>query len=186
MIQLRTDCLVFRMPAGDSIPCAAAELAFEFVGDTAVDFDPDILRNAAVAVLHYFREELGQQTVAVADFAQALAEVLRQFGFPVETANTPDPVPSRVVDADLRQLACESGKGFELAFFPRLRTELETHLRGSPRLLRFTGLRSCVKQLSGARRWSGRCQELNDRIVDYLRACLAAAAPAGDCALVVM
>jgi len=34
----------------------------------------------------------------------------------------------RVLRSDLRKLACESGKGFELVFFPRLRDELRQQL----------------------------------------------------------
>ena len=56
----------------------------------------------------------------------------------------------------LRALARESGDARELVFFPRLRRELRTQLQNSPRVVRFRGLRGCVKQLAGARRWS-RC-----------------------------
>jgi hypothetical protein len=38
--------------------------------------------------------------------------------------------------------------------------------------VRFRGLRGCVKQLAGARRWNPHCRQLQDRIVDYLRQCL--------------
>ena len=58
-------------------------------------------------------------------------------------------------------------------------------LKQSPRVLYFRGLRGCVKQLAGARRWSGRCQELHDHIVDYMRGCLTAEASGNPCALVV-
>jgi hypothetical protein len=77
-----------------------------------------------------------------------------------------------VREADLRRLAYESGKGFELSFFPLLRSEVRRHLRLSPRVLRFRGLRGCVKQLAGARRWSRRCQSLEEQIVLYLQECV--------------
>ena len=79
----------------------------------------------------------------------------------------------------------ESGGGFELLFFPRLRHELRTQLRQSPRVVRFRGLRGCVKQLAGARRWSHRCEKLQDQIVEYLRGCLTAEPEQNECALVV-
>jgi hypothetical protein len=86
---------------------------------------------------------------------------------------------------DLRKLAFESGKGFELIFFPRLRDELRKSLQESPGVIRFQGLRSCVKQLMGAHRWSPRCEKLSDQIVAFLRLCWSSeVAPAG-CALVV-
>ena len=72
------------------------------------------------------------------------------------------------------RLALESGQGRELFFFPRLRAELQRHLQQAPRVVRFRGLRGCVKQLTGARRWSRRCETLEVEIVDYLRQCLGA------------
>src|SRR6266851_4782862 len=94
--------------------------------------------------------------------------------------------PRRISESDLRQLACESGKGFELAFFPRLREELRQQLNQSPHVVRFKGLRSCVKQLAGARRWTDRCQCLSDQIVDYLRHCLSNDPDAKSCSLMVL
>ena len=197
MIQLRSDCLVFRTPEG-SIPCSAEEVAVELVGSHTGLLDQEVLRNAAAGVLHFFREELGRDLVTVNEFAQALARVLRGFGFSVviEDAEpgpaTGSPVaapaastPDRVRHTDLCRLACEVGKSFELGFFARLRLEVETGLQGSSRVLRFTGLRGCVKQLSGARRWGRRCQCLSDQIADYLRRCLTEQRLAGDCALLV-
>jgi hypothetical protein len=85
----------------------------------------------------------------------------------------------------LEELARESGEGCELFFFPRLRDELRQRLQQEPRLLRFSGLRGCVKRLTGARRWSGRCQCLQDQIVEYLRECLSAEPARANLALVV-
>ena len=72
-----------------------------------------------------------------------------------------------------------------VAFFALLRAELRKQLGQSPCLVRFTGLRNCVKQLAGARRWTGSCQRLNDRIVEYLRGCLSAERSARKCSLLV-
>ena len=85
----------------------------------------------------------------------------------------------------MRGLAYESGPGSELFFFPRLRAELQRHLQQAPRVLRFRGLRGCVKQLTGARRWSLRCQSLEGEIVAYLRQCLSAEPAPKEFALVV-
>lgn len=183
MIQLHSDYLMFQMPDGGAVPCSAEMVTVELVGEAAKLLDPELIRNAASAVLHYFKCELGRSFVSVGEFSQALGRVLRGFGLLVTTPETP--ASPRLVESDLRELACESGKGFELAFFPRLRGELRQQLNQSPRVLRFKGLRGCVKQLVGARRWSGRCQQLNDQIVDYLRHCLGDEDHADSCALVV-
>jgi hypothetical protein len=52
-------------------------------------------------------------------------------------------------------------------------------------VLRFYGLRGCVKQLAGARRWSSRCDQIEEQIVEYLRRCLTAEPQKTECALVV-
>lgn len=180
----RTACLVFKTDSGE-IPCAGGQVVIELAGDGASGLDRELIRNTAHAVLHYFREELGRTSVSVGEFAVALARVLRSFGVEVDT-EVPPTAPGRVAETDLRQLACESGKAFELAFFPRLREEVASRLQESPRLVRFTGLRSCVKQLAGAQRWTGRCQALNDQIVEYLRQCWSENRQATPCPMVVL
>ncbi len=187
MIRLHTDCLVFERGGGD-IPCSAEQVAIELTGISLSAHDAEMIRNAAAGVLHYFKEELGRASVTLAEFSEALSKVLGEFGMDLSLA-TPPPIltqePPRVVESDLGRLATESGEAFELAFFPRLREQVQSHLRKFPRVLRFTGLRVCVKRLTRSRRWTGRCQQLNDQIVDYLRQCLAETKEAADCALVV-
>jgi hypothetical protein len=66
-----------------------------------------------------------------------------------------------------------------------LREELRHKMRQSPRVVRFRGLRSCVMQLAGARRWTARCQTLEEQVVAYLRGCLTAEAGQAQLSLVV-
>ncbi len=167
MIQLRSDCLVFETPAGGAILCSAEQIAYELMGESLALLDPDLIDHATAAVFHYFKFDLNRQSVSVVEFSQALVKVLRCLGVKAKVIGPPSPV--RVAEADLRLLACESGKGFELAFFQRLREELVRKLEDDPHVVRFKGLRGCVKQLVGARRWSDRCQQLSDQIVEYLR-----------------
>jgi len=200
VIRLHTDCLVFD-PAADLIPCSAEQVVIELAGAAPPLMDPELVRQAAIGVLDYFRRELRRDFVSVGEFCEALAAVLRGFGLEVGAQSVAEALAEAAQAAggqglcvgaepggavDLRRLACESGKAFELAFFPRLRAELERQLSRCPRLLRFTGLRSCVKQLAGARRWSFRCEELSDQIVDYLRVCLRENKQVSNCAMVVV
>ena len=103
----------------------------------------------------------------------ALEKVLRGFAVTAHPSSPPDS-HRRSRECDLCRLASESGPGSELFFFPRLRVELQRHLQQAPRVLRFYGLRGCVKQLAGAQRWSRRCETMEGEIVDYLRQCLSA------------
>lgn len=186
MIALRSDCLLFELNNGESIPCSADMIAVEIVGDANGLLDPETLRHAAASVFHYFKVELGRETVTIGEFSLALEKALHHLGYSIH-AHMPGGETANISDADLCLLANESsGSGsLELFFFPRLRDELRIRLRTSPRVVRFHGLRGCVKQLTGARRWTNRCELLQDQIVDYLRGCLNAETAPADCALVV-
>src|SRR5262245_61434872 len=160
MILLRPDCLVFRTAVGENIPCSVQQVTVELLNGSGQVLEEEFIRNAAEAVLHYFKHDLGWTTVSVGEFTLALERALRGLGYDVQWVK-PEEASPPVAEADLRQLACAAGKGFELFFFPRLRDELRLKLDQSPRTLRFQGLRGCVKQLMGAKRWSPRCQRLN-------------------------
>jgi hypothetical protein len=183
MILLRHDCLVFKMVNDDNLPYPIENVTVEVLGEAVKLMDQELIQHAAEAVLHFFKFEQERQTVTLGEFAQALEKVLRDLGLRVRTEK-PAAAP-RIQETDLGRLAAESGEGFELAFFARLRETLRGQLEGSPEVLRFGGLRGCVKHLMGARRWGSRCQALNDQIIDYLRTCLSTDIKGASCALVV-
>lgn len=182
MISLAKDCLLFELASGESIPFSSEMISIELMGEAAEKFDPEVIQHAAASVFHYFRHDQARDTVTVAEFAEALEKVLRSLGFNVQPAETE--TRSRP-GADLRVLARESGDARELVFFPRLRREVRSQLEDSPRMVRFRGLRGCVKQLAGARRWSPRCDQLREQILGYLRECLSTEARESECRLVV-
>ena len=184
MITLAADCLLFELPSGESVPYSAEMVSVELAGDPGGLFDPEFIGHATKAVFHYFKHELGRQAVSASEFAGALEKVLRGFAATAQVSATPNSEP-RVLESDLCRLAHESGLGRELVFFPRLRAELQRHLQQSPRVLRFRGLRGCVKQLTGARRWGLRCRTLEEEIVAYLRECLSAEPAPVEVALLV-
>lgn len=184
MITLSTDCLLFQLANGESVPFSAEMISVELTGHDAGKYDRHFVQHAANAVFHYFKHDLGRLSVTVGEFACALEKVLRGFGVYAQAAESHPPA-TRVLESDLRQLASESGKAYELLFFTRLRDELRSQMQLAPRLLRFHGLRGCVKQLTGAQRWSSRCQALHDQIVEFLRNCFSAEIKQPDCALFV-
>jgi hypothetical protein len=189
MIQLRSDCLIFQTGDGDQIPCSAEWVTMELMGDGAAWIDPEIVRHVSAAVLHYFKHELNREFVSVGEFALALEKVLRGFGLTVYADVEPVRAEVReksVVELNLQELASAAGKGFELLFFPQLREELRSKMEQAHTVVRFRGLRGCVKQLSGAERWNRRCQHLNDQIVEYLRGCWQTELASQSCALVVL
>ncbi len=177
MIALRTDCLLFQLTNGESVPCSSEMITVEIVGEAANTPDREMLRHAAASVFHYFKVELERESVTVAEFSRALEKVLAHLGYSIHTGESST--------ADLVQLLREAGDSLELFFFPRLRDELRGQLRHSPRVVRFRGLRGCVKQLAGAQRWSHRCEQLQDQIVAFLRQCMDSETEKPGCALVV-
>jgi hypothetical protein len=184
MILLADNCLLLRTESGESIPYTAENICVEVLGESAELFDPEFIKHATAAVFHYYREDLGRDTVTVAEFSLSLEKVLRGFKLVSTESPTETPAP-RVMSMDLRLLAPQSDANCELLFFPRLREELQKLLRQCPQMLCFQGLRPCVKQLSGSQRWTRRCQDLNDQIIEFLRACVSQLSPATNCALVV-
>ncbi len=183
MIQLNRDSLLFKTAQGESIPCSAERVTIELIGESAQGLDPEVIRNAAAAVLHYFKEELKKDQVSVAEFSQALEKVLRGLGLTV-ASETPSPAPT-VFEADLSRIASTAGQGCELFFYACLRAELRKGEAMNGQLVRFSGLRLCVKQLAGAQKWTRRCQALSDDIVQFLRCCFESDNPAANRALII-
>ncbi|HEY3861285.1 MAG TPA: hypothetical protein VGO59_05295 [Verrucomicrobiae bacterium] len=183
--------MILQAGNNEQIPCSSEWITFELLGEGAEMVDPEMVRHASAAVLHYFKHELRRTTVSVGEFAQALEKVLRSFGLSVQATaqseSAAQPEAPKVLEFNLTELARNAAsEGFELLFFPQLRQELKRNLDRSPAVLRFHNLRDCVKQLQGARRWSGRCQKLHDHIVEFLRSCWETDPARRGCALLVV
>jgi hypothetical protein len=173
------------MTNGEKIPCSASTVTVELMGSAADLLDRELVENAAAAVLHYFQHDLQRTSVTLSEFTQALEKALRGLGLNV-ACETPAKKVFQARESDLRVMALEAGKFFELGFFARLRGEVRNGLGQSPQLLRFSGLRGCVKQLAGARRWCPRCERLSDQIVEFLRGCVSQENPSEPCGLMVV
>jgi hypothetical protein len=183
MIALQSGHLIFQLTNGESIPCSVEMISIEIAGNSEGILDAETLRHAAASVFHYFKVELEREMVTVGEFAQALEKALHGLGLSLYADQSSQTNDQR--EADLGDLAHEATEGLELFFFPRLRDELRSQLRHAPRVLRFRGLRGCVKRLAGAQRWSPRCDQMQEQIVGYLRQCLVAEQEQKECALVV-
>lgn len=183
MIALNSNCLLFELSTGESVPCSAEMICVEIIGSPDTNIDPEMLQHAAASVFHYFKHDLQREMVTVGEFAGALERVLRNLGLTLYPGGSKE--DRDVLESDLCMLVREDGVSLELFFFPRLRDELRFQLSQSPRMLRFRGLRGCVKRLTQARRWSARCERLQEQIVEFLRECLNAEPGQNACSLVV-
>src|SRR5450432_1670504 len=107
MIALASDCLLFQLANGESVPCSAEMINFEITGSSGGMLDPEVLRHAAASVFHYFKEELERETVTVGEFAIALEKVLRNLGFIIRAGGI-EPRAPNAAETDLGRLARES------------------------------------------------------------------------------
>jgi len=184
MIQLHPDCLVFRTSEGELIPCSAETVTIELIGEASSILDPDTVREAAAAVVHYFKHELKRETVSVSEFSDALERALKCFGYEVSTqagqlegkeagGAEASQQAKKPCGTDLRAVA-RAAVDFELGFFQGLRDEFQRQAQGAPEVFSFWGLRDCAKEIVGAKRWCQRCERFSDQVVGYLRECLSA------------
>lgn len=167
MIALHQDCLLVAQEDGGYLPCSVDKLTLEIVGESAGLVDSEVLKHAAAAVLHYFREELGRLTVTVGEFSTMLARVLGGLGIEAEISAQSEVAEVRV--ADLRPLARTVEQSGELEFYARLRTLLREQLAAAPVRLEFRGLRSCVKQLVRRKHWCPTCAEKELQVLELIR-----------------
>ncbi|MDC0325271.1 hypothetical protein OAM01_00775 [bacterium] len=185
MIQLNPDCVVLELDSGNTLPCSVELMTFELLGETASWIDPEILKNVNQAVILYLRDELGKHLVTFHEFSEVLEQVLRGFGFEMTLAPSVDQPSGRVEKTDISDWLERKDSGFELMMFQRLRQELSKKLTNEPPcVLWIHGLRNCVKNHLGARRWSRKCQDLNDHLISFIRDCFDRNANSG-CSLVV-
>lgn len=175
MIQLHPDYLIFRTSHGELIPCSAETVTIELIGDATSALEPQVVREAAAAVVHYFKDELGRETVSVAEFSAALERALQTLGFDVVT--TAFERGGKPEGIDLGEIA-RAEDGFELGFFKGLREAFSRQATDTKDAITCFGLRECVKRLVRAKRWCHRCEVLSDQIVSFLRECLSVHHPA--------
>ena len=196
MIALRDDFLLVAQEGGHYIPCSVEHLTFELAGSAAHQVDPEWMKQAAAGVLHYFKDELGKSHVTVAEFTSALSKVFNSLGLTAEVSSIEPPVPSTVEilaplapqvvwRGDLRAIAIESATLGELAFRQALLSQLAAALESDPQTVEFSGLRSCVKVITGRKHWCPECRKWSAWIVDLLRSWLSEKAADRHVSLVV-
>ena len=66
MIALQSDCLLFQLASGESVPCSAEMISVELTGNADGRLDPEVLRHATASVFHYFKNDLERESVTVA------------------------------------------------------------------------------------------------------------------------
>lgn len=75
------------------------------------------------------------------------------------------PPPVRV---SLSELARRAGSGYELAFFQLLEEQLRSATAGGAHRVECHGMKNCVRRLSSSKKWSQRCDQLQDEIISFV------------------
>ncbi len=121
----------------------------------------------AGAVQLYARENAAGQTVAAAEVVDIIEALLERLGHE-DIARTYTGHRNRA-DIWLDEIVARAAGGFELGFYRQLDAALDVTAQQQTRAVRVMGLRSCVMQLRGDRRWSAGCRRLADEIVAHVR-----------------
>ena len=153
---------------GGFLPCSAEQLTLEVIGDNGAGVDPETLKHAVAAVMHYFRAELQRTTITMAEFSAMLSRVLAGLGIAAEITEDGE-ASSDVRIADLGLLAADGAPAGELEFCQRLRTLLREQLAAAPTRVEFHGLRNCVKRLTGRKHWCPECEKTAAWILEMIR-----------------
>lgn len=69
----------------------------------------------------------------------------------------------------LVEAAKEAGSGYELAFFEKLRSELEELRKDGAEHIQFTGIRECVMILRSSKRWDKQCEAVLHEVEAFLK-----------------
>jgi len=158
--------ITVHLPGGGSLlllPHVVAE-AFSKGQPLGGEIEPWQIQEMAEALIYHLRVDLKRDAIGFDELVSALKELAVACGFQTTTIAV-----ETIVSADLYVLAQDTGYGFELAFFQSIERAIRDFRAGHARLIRFVGLRACVKMLVGARNWCKKCQRLSDEIVEFIR-----------------
>lgn len=166
MIQLNPRSICLHLPHGETVPLLAKSVVHAYCEQKPLGIDMESwqLEEVAHALIHYLRVDLHRDTIAADDFFEALSTLVIVVGdHPAQKSEEP------IQSANLYHMAQEPGCAFELAFFRAVQRATREFKAQRTRLIRFVGLRPCVKLLLGAKNWGKSCQRLSDEIVDFIR-----------------
>lgn len=162
MIQARDNLVWVRNAAGDLEPFDEERLAAAAQRVAGDDEDGQAVAQAvAGAVYQYARDHASERVVTTAEIAEMVEAVLLMLGYDEAAARCGEEIR-------LDELAARSGVGFELAFYRDLGAALGAATER--RAVRLSGLRACVLQLRGTRRWGAACRQVAREILAFVYA----------------
>jgi hypothetical protein len=186
MIQTHQDVLIVRYGDGTAEPLTIRELIERLDIRTEGELSglqPWVLEQVITAIFRHFQQDLKQNSVSHSELIK-LIQGLQQ-SFLVEVIQQ----GQMRFQMDLFELAKRNGAAFELEFYAEVKqfilgkalgedasrsqenalAKKQSGKEQSSPNLRITGLRRCAKFLAGRSRWSKRCCEVRNEIMNFIR-----------------
>lgn len=128
-------------------------------------FASDIVRSLFV----YLRDRFNATVITVGELFEKLRLTLSALGFQDIAGQLRDQVPPFKIS--LIRMANEAAKGgsYELSFFQRLGRQVDEAVQTGATVVHATGIKAAVRKLRGARRWTTRCDVLQEEIMGFVR-----------------
>lgn len=179
MIQLLEDMVWVKFEDGHMAPFDEQRLALSIqdVAERAGHSDWWLAESVAAAVHAYAVKCRSDSVIPSREIVEIVVAVLATLGF--EKISEAYAGHEHCAAIHLNDLAAKMGAAaFELEFFRQLDHELKAASDHRLSVIEVDGLRACVMQLRGARRWNSGCRKLAEEIVEYVRERVARVRPA--------
>lgn len=169
MIQLHGDMAWVRFADGRLTPFDEQRLArsIQRVAEQTGSLDWWLAESIAAAVHVYAVKSRTDGIIQSGEIVEIVAAVLSTLGY--ERISLAFGGNANRVAIHLDELTGRTEAAFELEFFQRLDRALGVAANRRRLVMEVNGLRPCVMQLRGARRWTAGCRKLAEEIVEHVR-----------------
>ena len=162
MIQLRENIAWVSAADGTRKPFDEGRLVASIQRATG---EPLLAESITAAVYRYACDKRADQTIPAQEVAELVMSALKMFGL----ADVAEAYRQRSEWAEIQLNQLASTGSFELGFYRQLDSELHALTGDQPARLHLRGMRACVMQLRGARRWGESCRALANEILSFVR-----------------
>lgn len=167
MIALPSSLPLIKIGQDNLVACDAEWLRGN-VRDAAARADvPEWFADDVVSgVITFLRNHYQGTTITLDSLYGRIRDTLENLGLD-ELAEelTPSAPPLRI---SLPDIARKAGEGYELAFFQLLEQRFVSATSNGVENVYFYGLRNCVQNLTSLKRWTRRCDNLQNEITRFL------------------
>lgn len=169
MIQLQEDVVWVKFEDGHLAPFDEQRLALSIQQVAERVGSPDwwLAESVAAAVHVFVGRSRSDGVIQSSEIAEIVAAVLSTLGY--ENISRAYGSGTNRVAIQLNELMGRMNAALELEFFQRLDRALGAAASHRIQVMEVNGLRACVMQLRGTRRWTTGCRKLAEEIVEHVR-----------------